>query len=179
MLREQLKTKGRESWLEDGDWLIGYRPILTMPGIKVRNAKPAALRRMTHLAAWREREAQTRDLPRNRILRDETILTCVAPTLQQGRIRQDQEFSGGANGKLVSPVLKILRDSGCHAGQHLPEAKSEDRAKTSCRGNGAFRVLLKHITDEEGIAPRLVASADELEAIAIDDNAPIRAQKGA
>ena len=41
-----------------------------------------------------------------------------------------------------------------------------------------MRVLLKHITDEEGIAPRLVASADELEAIAIDDNAPIRAQTG-
>ena len=39
-------------------------------------------------------------------------------------------------------------------------------------------MLLKHITDEEGIAPRLVASADELEAIAIDDNAPIRAQTG-
>ena len=41
-----------------------------------------------------------------------------------------------------------------------------------------LRVLLKHVTDEEGIAPRLVASADELEALALDDSAPIRATSG-
>ena len=41
-----------------------------------------------------------------------------------------------------------------------------------------LRVLLKHVTDEEGIAPRLIASADDLEALALDDNAPIRATRG-
>ena len=40
-----------------------------------------------------------------------------------------------------------------------------------------LRVLLKHVTDEEGIAPRLIASADDLEALALDDNASIRATR--
>ena len=41
-----------------------------------------------------------------------------------------------------------------------------------------LRVLLKHVTDKHEIAPRLIASADELEALANDDNAPIRALTG-
>ena len=42
--------------------------------------KPPALLRLMHLAAWREREAQTRNLPRNRIVRDETLIDLLAAT---------------------------------------------------------------------------------------------------
>jgi ribonuclease D len=41
-----------------------------------------------------------------------------------------------------------------------------------------LRVLLKHITDEHGVAPRLIASADDLERLALDDDAPIKAMSG-
>ena len=41
-----------------------------------------------------------------------------------------------------------------------------------------LRVLLKHVTDEQNIAPRLIASADDLELLARDDNASIRALTG-
>ena len=61
----------------------------------------------------------------------------------------------------------------------LPEPKNEGRApKPPAAVMELLRVLLKHVTDEEGIAPRLVASADELEALALDDSAPIRATSG-
>ena len=61
----------------------------------------------------------------------------------------------------------------------LPEPKSEGRTpKPPAAVMELLRVLLKHITDKEGIAPRLIASADELEALALDDNAPVRAQSG-
>ena len=185
-LLAQLENKGRAGWLVDENAKMTdpatyhTKPEEAWKRIKVRNMKPAQLRRMTHLAAWRETEAQRRDLPRNRILRDETILdlagTNPSSTEEFGKIRN---FPGGSNGKLAAPVLKILRDVEAMPDSTLPQAMSEARKpKPPAAVMELLRVLLKHITDAEGIAPRLVASADELEALALDDAAPIRAQTG-
>lgn len=185
-LLTQLEEKGRAAWLADENArLTDPATYHTSPDdawkrIKVRNMKPAQLRRMMRLAAWRETEAQRRDLPRNRIIRDETILdlagTNPSKTEEFGKIRN---FPGGANGKLATPVLAVLRDVEAMPDSTLPQAKSETRTpKPPAAVMELLRVLLKHITDAEGIAPRLVASADELEALALDDAADIRAQKG-
>ena len=185
-LLAQLENKSRAGWLVDENAKMTdpatyhTEPEEAWKRIKVRNMKPAQLRRMTHLAAWRETEAQRRDLPRNRILRDETILdlagTNPSSTEEFGKIRN---FPGGSNGKLAAPVLKILRDVEAMPDSTLPQAMSEARKpKPPAAVMELLRVLLKHITDAEGIAPRLVASADELEALALDDAAPIRAQTG-
>ncbi|MEC8765626.1 MAG: ribonuclease D [Pseudomonadota bacterium] len=185
-LLAQLEKKGRASWLDDENAkLTNPATYHTAPAdawkrIKVRNMKPVQLRRMMHLAEWREAEAQRRDLPRNRILRDETILdlagTNPSTTAEFGKIRN---FPGGANGKLATPVLALLREVEAMPDSTLPEALSEGRTpKPPAAVMELLRVLLKHITDSEGIAPRLVASADELEALALDDEAPVRAQSG-
>lgn len=182
----ELEAKGRASWLTDENAkLVDPATYHTEPEdawrrIKVRNMKAPALRRMMHIASWRESEAQKRNLPRNRILRDETILDLAGSnplnTAEFGKIRN---FPGGANGKLVTPVLALLRTVEAMPDSTLPEPRAEGRTpKPPAAVMELLRVLLKHITDKEGIAPRLVASADELEALALDDDAPVRAQKG-
>ena len=182
----ELEAKNRAHWLDDENAkLVDPATYHTAPEdawkrIKVRNLKAPALRRMMHLADWREREAQNRNLPRNRILRDETILDLSGSNpLNTGDFGKIRNFPGGANGKLVTPVLALLREVEAMPDSTLPEAKMEGRApKPPAAVMELLRVLLKHITDKEGIAPRLVASADELEALALDDDAPIRAQTG-
>ncbi len=185
-LRSELEAKGRAGWLDDENAkLVDPATYHTVPEdawkrIKVRNMKAPALRRMMHLASWRESEAQKRNLPRNRILRDETILDLAGSnplnTAEFGKIRN---FPGGANGKLVTPVLALLREVEAMPDSTLPAPKAEGRTpKPPAAVMELLRVLLKHITDKEGIAPRLVASADELEALALDDDAPVRAQTG-
>ena len=185
-LLAQLEERGRASWLEDeNSKLVDPATYHTEPDdawkrIKVRNMKPAALRRMMHLAAWRETEAQKRDLPRNRILRDETILDLAgsnpSSTDEFGKIRN---FPGGSNGKLARPVLEVLHTVEAMPDSTLPEAKSEARTSetASSRDGTAPRPAETHHRCRR-IAPRLVASADELEALALDDEAPIRAQSG-
>jgi len=185
-LRSELEARGRAGWLDDENAkLVDPATYHTVPEdawkrIKVRNMKAPALRRMMHLASWRESEAQKRNLPRNRILRDETILDLAGSnplnTAEFGKIRN---FPGGANGKLVTPVLALLREVEAMPDSTLPAPKAEGRTpKPPAAVMELLRVLLKHITDKENIAPRLVASADELEALALDDDAPVRAQTG-
>ena len=186
MLADQLETKGRTGWLADENArLEDPATYQTAPDdawkrIKVRTMRPAPFRRMMHLAAWRESEAQKRNLPRNRIMRDETILDLAGTNPGKpddfSRIRN---FPGGANGKLVAQVMKVLKSVAEMPESTLPEAKTESRtARPPVAVMDLLRVLLKHITDAEGVAPRLIASADELEQLALDDNAPIRALSG-
>ena len=185
-LRAELDERGRAGWLDDENArLVDPASYHTVPEdawkrIKVRNMKAPALRRMMHLASWRETEAQTRNLPRNRILRDETILDLAGTNpLEPAEFGKIRNFPGGANGKLVTPVLAVLREVEAMPDSSLPEPRAEGRTpKPPAAVMELLRVLLKHITDKEGIAPRLVASADELEALALDDNAPVRAQSG-
>ena len=62
-----------------------------------------------HLAAWRETEAQQRDLPRNRVLRDETLIDLAGSNPQTtADFAGIRNFPGGKEGKLAAPVLKIL-----------------------------------------------------------------------
>jgi len=75
--------------------------------------------------------------------------------------------------------MKVLKSVAEMPESTLPEAKTESRtARPPVAVMELLRVLLKHITDAEGVAPRLIASADELEQLALDDNAPIRALSG-
>ena len=185
-LLAQLEKKGRASWLDDENAkLTNPATYHTAPAdawkrIKVRNMKPVQLRRMMHLAEWREREAQRRNLPRNRIVRDETLIDLAGTNPEnRGAFSKIRNFPGGTDGKLIDPVLKVLAKA---ATASLDDVPVQDNDKKPKRPPVAImellRVLLKHVTDDHGIAPRLIASTDDLEALALDDNAPIRALDG-
>ena len=71
--------------------------------------QPAALLRLMHLAAWREIEAQNRNIPRNRVIRDETLIDLSGSNPQnRDGFANIRNFPGGKDGKLVAPVQKIL-----------------------------------------------------------------------
>ena len=139
-----------------------------------------ALRRLMHLAAWRETEAQQRDLPRNRVLRDETLIDLAG---SNPKILDDfsaiRNFPGGKDGKLAQPILKILNKVAEMPDNNLPAPLSHAHVKKPPAAvMELLRVLLKHVADEQNIAPRLIASTDDLELLARDDKAPVRALTG-
>ena len=183
---DRLDKQGRVAWLADEfDRLASPDTYRTTPEdawkrIKIRHMKPPAMLRLMHLAAWRESEAQTRNLPRNRIVRDETLIDLAGSNPEtRSAFSKIRNFPGGTDGKLIDPVLKVLAKT---ATESLADVPARDNGKRPKRPPVAImellRVLLKHVTDDHGIAPRLIASADDLEALALDDNAPIRALDG-
>ncbi len=183
---DRLDKQGRVAWLADEfDRLASPDTYRTTPEdawkrIKIRHMKPPAMLRLMHLAAWREREAQVRNLPRNRIVRDETLIDLAGSNPEtRSAFSKIRNFPGGTDGKLIDPILKVLAKT---ATESLADVPVRDNGKRPKRPPVAImellRVLLKHVTDDHGIAPRLIASADDLEALALDDNAPIRALNG-
>jgi len=185
-ITDKLEALNRSHWLEDEYEKLAnpdsYRttPEEAWKRIKIRHMKAPALMRLMHLAAWRETEAQTRNLPRNRVMRDETLIDIAGsnPTTR-AEFSKIRNFPGGTDGKLIDPVLQVLQAAASAPLETLPSREGNGhRKRPPAAIMELLRVLLKHVTDDFGIAPRLVATADDLEALALDDNAPIRALSG-
>ncbi len=186
IMLEKLESEKRNHWLDEeyaksnDPATYSVDPQFAWQKLKVRNMRPAALLRLMHLAAWRENEAQTRNIPRNRVIRDETLIDLSGSNPQdRNGFANIRNFPGGKDGKLIAPIQKILKKVASLPASSLPVNEKRGSSKRPPAAvMELLRVLLKHVTDKHGIAPRLIASADELEALATDDHAPIRALAG-
>ncbi len=135
---------------------------------------------LREVAAWREAAAQQRNLPRGRIVRDEAVLEIAAhlPRTIEALSRTRSLGKGVAEGRLGGEILDAVR-RGLAASDtiELPPMRAETPP-----GLGPLvellRVLLKHRCEAHQVAQKLVASAEDLEAIAADDHAPVPALSG-
>jgi len=173
---ERLRTKNRGEWLDQemerlGD-PSGYEnvPELAWQRIRAPSRKPEVLGRLKALAAWREREAQGKNLPRGRIVKDETLadLAGHAPRAQADLARVRGLSASWGSNDIGARLMAALETA-----EPLPEAEMpprEDR-KPGLGKDGALiadllKLLLKVRAKEADVAPRLIARSDELEAIA-------------
>src|SRR5712692_3105005 len=186
-LQEQLAKNGRALWFaEEMADLVDpaiYRsePSEAWRRFRLRGrADQRMLGVLRAVAAWREAAAQQRDLPRGRIMRDEAVLEIAAhaPKAIDGLARTRSLGKGVAEGKLGGDILDAVA-----AGLADPDPPPAIPAKAEAApGIGPLiellRVLLKQRCEDFEVAQKLVASADDLEAIAAADDAPVRALNG-
>jgi ribonuclease D len=175
------------------EWVREEMEVLTSPGtyhlepehawqrLRLRVKKPIELAVLIAVAAWREREAQNRDVPRGRVIKDEGIYevaqqqpTTAAELAQLRTIPRGFERSRAAEEILaeVKKACEIPKDQ-------LPKVP---RNRPMPNGNGAavdlLKVLLKMISESHGVASKIIATVDDLEAIAGDDKADVPALAG-
>jgi ribonuclease D len=135
---------------------------------------------LRELAAWREAAAQQRNLPRGRIMRDEAVLEIAAhgPQTIEALARSRGLPKGVAEGRLGPEILDAVARG--LANPMAPEAVPTRPDPPPGLGPlvELLRVLLKQRCEDHEVAQKLVASADDLEAIAADDAAPVRALSG-
>ncbi len=187
-LEKKLAANGREGWLDE------EMAVLTAPGtyamdpvqafrrIKTRGANARFLAVLREVAAWREREAQRRDLPRQRVLRDEALVEIAhhTPSTVAELARTRGLGRGLAEREAGAALLEAVR-----RGLAVPE-KDRPRPKADPplpRGLGPvsdlLKVLLKLTCEESGVARKLVASSADLERIAaFGEDAQVPALRG-
>ena len=181
-----LEKRGRANWVEDEMRVLTspdtYRmdPDSAWQRLKTRVRKPKELAVLIDVAAWREREAQSRDVPRSRVLKDEVIadIAVQAPnTIEKlkGLRSLPKGFERSRWGEaIVAAVARGLdRDM-----KTLPL-----QPRTQPAANGAavvelLKVLLRMISERHHVAAKVIATVDDLERIAGDDNAKVPALAG-
>ncbi len=186
-LAKRLMSNGRAQWLEEEMAVlldpITYRtdPDEAWRRLKPRSARPKVLAVLREVAAWREREAQRRDIPRVRILRDEALLEIAvnAPTKPEALARTRGLSQGFAEGRLGQDLLEAVK-----RGLELPEDRIPQLPPPPVTPPGIgpivelLKVLLKLKCEEHHVATKLVASSADLDRIAASDDADVQALHG-
>lgn len=186
-LHRRLEKTGRLEWLSEEMAVLTdpatYRviPEEAWRRLKIRSTKPKFLAVLRELAAWREREAQTRDVPRNRILRDDALVDVAAhmPQTPEELSRSRAFNRDSSNGKTGRAILDAVARAGAMPKDEwptLPEPEETPQGRQPVAD--LLRVLLKIKCEENDVAPKLIASADDLDAIAANDEANVPAMKG-
>lgn len=186
-LAARLSETGREGWvaeelavLTDPDTYSSH-PEDAWQRLKVRSTERRFLGILREIAAWRDREAQSRDMTRNRVLRDEVLMGVAAHPPAEGadlgRIRGISK--GFAESKAGMSLLEAVARAVALPEDDLPRRK---RQKPPSAGVGPtidlLKVLLKMKCESHGVAPKLVASGPDLEQIASGNGVGTRAMSG-
>jgi ribonuclease D len=181
-----LGRRGRADWLRDEMQVLTspetYRaePENAWLRLKARVRKPKELAVLIEIAAWREREAQTRDVPRGRVLKDDVLgdIAVQAPTTTERLAGLRSLPKGFERSKWGQDVIDAVKRGLDRDPKTLPRI---ERAKPV--GNGAatvelLKVLLRMTAEEHGVAAKVLATVDDLERIAGDDDADVAALRG-
>ncbi|HUO53718.1 MAG TPA: ribonuclease D [Rhodoblastus sp.] len=184
-LRQRLERSGRLHWLTDemaglcNPETYEQSPARAWERYAHRARKPRDLAVLMELAAWREHEAQTRDVPRSRVLKDDilTEVALAAPRTAEalGDLRAFPR--GMERSRAGAEILAAIERGLARDPKSLPKLERERRG-----GGGAttelLKVLLRQVAEKQGVAAKMIATTDELEALASDDNADVPALKG-
>ena len=186
-LSAHLDRTGRRGWIDDEMAVLTnpstytVEPMEAWQRIKSRNPKPRFLALLRELAAWRELEAQRRDVPRNRIMKDDGLLEIAAQ-----RPKDVKELSncrsvpqGFASSRAGTDILEAVQRGVDLPQDQCPQAPERQEMPPEAGPVAEIlKVLLKLRAQETGVAQRLIASTPDIELLAADDNADIAAMKG-
>ena len=187
ILENELNKRGRLAWLsEEMDILTNPETYNQSPEnawkrLKFQDKRPHIMGVVIELAKWREIQAQTRDLPRNRILKDDAIREIA---LQNPKKPEDfDKMRSVPTGFIYSRNAAGLMEA-IEAGRKLTKKDLPPPPPVFDNRPGIgplvdlLKVLLKYCCEENQVAPKLIASVAELERIASDDNPDVKCMEG-
>jgi ribonuclease D len=185
-LVEDLRQRGRAEWVEDEMRVLTspetYRlePENAWQRLKTRVRKPKELAVLIEVAAWREREAQARDVPRSRVLKDEVIadLAVQAPTSAENLTHLRSLPKGFERSRWGEAIIAAVARGLARDTKTLPRPV---RAQSTANGAAVvelLKVLLRMVSERHHVAAKVIATVDDLERIAADDTADVPALTG-
>jgi len=187
VLDAELKKTNREAWVADeiaalqNPELYAMNPANAWKRLKARTTSKRFIALLAAIAEWREREAQTRDIPRGRVLKDEAILEIAAHPPESAdaleRIRAIPK--GFANSRMGKTLMEAI-ETGRHAQppEGLEPEKPRRKREPSQAAIDLLKTLLRLRAEDANVAPRLIANADDIESLAASEDEGVAALHG-
>jgi ribonuclease D len=185
-LSAELERRGRAHWMADEMAVLTspetYRaePERAWLRLKSRVRKPKDLAVLIEVAAWREREAQMRDVPRSRIIKDEVVsdIAIHAPTTAERLAALRSLPKGFERSKTGEAIIEAVKRGLARDPKTLPKIERTKSAPNGAAAVELMKVLLRMTAEQHGVAAKIIATVDDLEAIAADDKADVPALSG-
>ncbi|MFL5255319.1 MAG: ribonuclease D [Rhodopila sp.] len=186
-LKQRLEQEGRLGWVAEEMAILTnpdtYRtdPETAWERLRPRSTNKRFLFTLKEIAAWREREAQRVNIPRQRLVKDEALLeiAATAPASPEALARVRGVTRGFAEGRSGTSLLEVLA-----AARRTPDAdlapapQQRDSARPSAALVALLKVLLAAKCEQHHVAPRLVASSEDIDRLALEETPDIHALHG-
>ncbi|MGF1455337.1 MAG: ribonuclease D [Alphaproteobacteria bacterium] len=187
ILAESLAREGRAAWVAEEVAALENPSLYTLEPedawrrLKTRNTSRKFMGVLKALAAWRECEAQGRDVPRARIVKDDALLELAgaAPQSKEDMERLRGVPKGFANSAQGRAALEAVAQGLAMPREEIPVVT---KSAPTPAGLGPLidllRVLLKTVCEDHGVAGKLIATSADLERIAAEDAPDVPALSG-
>jgi ribonuclease D len=186
-LLAQVQETNRWDWVEDElgtlrsiDTYV-VQPEHAWVRLKAKLHRPRDLAALKVLAAWREKRAQDSDQPRSRILKDDALveLAMQRPHNPEAFEKLRAVQRGFGRSAAAAEILSLLRTVEELPKSELPKVADRHRGPSPKGAVGDLvRVLLKAVSEQHGVAARIIATSDDIDALVLDDEADVPALKG-
>jgi len=185
-LDADLKKRARSDWVSEEMEVLtsprtyDFHPERAWERLKTRVRKPRELAVLMEVAAWREQEAQSRDVPRSRVLKDDTVgdIATHAPTNIERLANLRSLPKGFDRSKWGAEIVAAVQRGLARDPATLPKI---DKPRGNANGAAIvelLKVLLRMTSERHAVASKVIATVDDLEAIAADDHADVAALRG-
>lgn len=187
-LVKELDKRGRTSWVLEETEALLEPDLYDLPlddiwqRLKVKSPRPKQLAVLRELAAWREKRAQEVDIPRGRILRDDILVDIsFHPPAKPKDLQRVRGFPKGQEDKKLGLAIIEAAQKGVNSPKaNWPEVEKKKILPPHCQpALEMLKMLLKIKAAENDVAARLIASNDDLQALAeFGEQAKTTALKG-
>ncbi|NUS69704.1 MAG: ribonuclease D [Ensifer adhaerens] len=187
-LAAELEREGRSLWLTEEMAILEARdtydlhPDDAWQRLKMRVKKPIELAVLKTVAAWREREARARNVPRGRILKDDAIYEIAQqqPKDAEALARLRTIPKGWERSTAGTAVVEAVNEALAIPKTDLPKLPRQSHAPEGAAAAGEMlKVLLKLIAEKQGVAAKIIANSEDLDKIAAEgEKADVAALKG-
>ena len=185
-LSADLAKRGRADWVgEEMEVLTSpetYRadPENAWERLKTRVRKPKELAVLMEIAAWREREAQTRDVPRGRVLKDDVLgeIATQAPATIERLAALRSLPRGFERSKWGQDIVQAVARGLARDPKTVPAIERQRAGGNGSATLELLKVLLRMTSERHAVAAKVIATVDDLDRIAADDNADVPALHG-
>ena len=185
-LSAELEKRGRT------DWVFEEMGVLTSPEtyrmdpehawerLKTRVRKPKEVAVLMEIAAWREREAQARDVPRGRVLKDDVLgdIAIHAPTTQEKLAGLRSVPKGFDRSKWGQDILLAVQRGLERDPKSVPRIERHRQVGNGSATIELLKVLLRMTSEQHGVAAKVIATVDDLEQITSESDADVPAMRG-
>jgi len=185
-LDADLKKRRRSDWVSEEMEVLtspktyDFHPERAWERLKTRVRKPKELAVLMEVAAWREQEAQSRDVPRSRVLKDDAVsdIAIHAPTSLERLANLRSLPKGFDRSKWGADIVAAVQRGLARDPASLPKIEKPRSYSNGTAIVELLKVLLRMTSERHAVASKVIATVDDLEQIAADDNADVGALHG-
>jgi ribonuclease D len=185
-LDADLTKRGRSDWVSEEMEVLtspktyDFHPERAWERLKTRVRKPKDLAILMEVAAWREQEAQSRNIPRSRVLKDDAVgdIATHAPASAERLATLRSLPKGFEKSQWGVDIVAAVQRGLARDPHSLPKIEKPRNNSNGAATVELLKVLLRMTSERHAVASKVIATVDDLERIAADDEADVGALHG-